>query len=78
VQIADGARRLLRCDGGVLRVREAARLDATPLEAPGACERDAPDEIAAALELEGSAFAWADPIGRRIRMPGSAADWIGL
>jgi hypothetical protein len=78
VQIASGARRVLRPDGGVLRVREAARLDATPLEASGADAFDAPEEIGAALAPEGSAFAWVDPVGRRIRMPGPGADWIGL
>jgi hypothetical protein len=77
-QHARGARRTLRPEGGVLRVREAERVDAKPLESLGATQRDALDPIAAMLAPEGPAFAWADPVGRRIRTPGPAADWIGL
>jgi hypothetical protein len=77
VQIARGERRALRPEGGLLRVREAARVHAEPLEALGAGGPDAPEGVAALLGPEAAAFAWADPIGRRIRTPGPATDWVG-
>ena len=39
---------------------------------------DAPEGITAAFGPEAAAFAWVDPVGRRIRMPGPAAAWVGL
>jgi len=67
VQIAHGARRTLRPEGALLRVREASRVETQPLESLGATGLDAPD-----------AFAWADPVGRRIRTPAPAVAWVGL
>ena len=78
VQIAHGARRTLRPEGGLLRVREASRVETKPLETLGAGGLDAPDGIAAAFGPEAAALAWADPVGRRIRTPGPAAAWVGL
>jgi hypothetical protein len=78
VQIAHGARRTLRPEGGLLRVCEASHVETQPLETLGAGGLDAPDGIAAAFGPEAAAFAWADPAGRCIRTPGSAAAWVGL
>jgi hypothetical protein len=78
VRIAHGSRRALRPEGGLLRLDEAARVHAEPLEALGAGGPDAPEGIAALLGPEAPAFAWADPVGRRIRTPDPATDWVGL
>ncbi|HEY5658489.1 MAG TPA: hypothetical protein VIY27_11945 [Myxococcota bacterium] len=81
VQIAQGERRVLRSGAGLLRVIDGSRVEALALDALGAAAPDSsssPQALAAALGPGTPALAWADPVGRRIRLPGADAAWLGV
>lgn len=80
VEIAGGARRVLRPENGVLLPKGVGRSGAG-LSALGHSSLDAPavsDGLAAAFGPDVPPFALADPVGRRIRVPGVDAAWVGL